>query len=569
LISTQYGRNEFDRTKLPDGADVCPYAYDRRSGRTRYVGCWLESSVGTDGDTRTAARFDVDWFVGRHSLRAGVDAEANFSARARDYSGGIYYRYYLNGDRYPELDPETELVRIRTYKESGEYDADSNAAYVQDSWSVTPSLTVNIGVRWESYENRNVIGQTLMNVSDQLAPRIGVVWDVGGEGRSKLYGSFGIYHLPMSTEASLHLGDSELREEWWHVLEGGIMDDGSPEGTGEELEYTLRDDGTVRDPREAVDSSFDAMSQRELILGYEHMVGRNWSLAVRGTLREFNEVIEDILIDKAMWDVYGLACFDPDILGTSASCAYDYRLTNPGSDFTGYYDLDGDGELDPILLPAEVIGVPEAERNYYAAELSFKRRFANNWSLQGSYNWSHNYGNYEGMVNSDFAQVNPYFTKTFDVASLMEYARGDLPNDRRHTVKLFGVYAWNSGVQVGGNFWWRSGRPVNGLGMHPTDPWGQWYGNRAFYNFDEPCPRGCAGRSADTWSLDLMLRYDFPLGNTDWYVRVDAFNVFTQTPITEVDEDAQDESFLANPSYLMPRYYQPPRSVRLGFGLTF
>jgi len=575
LISAQYGRNEFGRTSLPDGADACPYARDSRSGRTRSLGCYLERLVGTDGDARTATRLDVDWYLGDHSLRAGVDFEKNQSMREQYYSGGVSYRYYINGDRYEHLPDDTELVRIQHSAETGTYDAGSNAVYVQDSWTVTSNLTVNFGVRWESYENKNIIGETFLKVDDQFAPRLGAVWDLRDNGRSKLYGSFGVYHLPMSTEASLHLGDAQFRDEGWYVLEGGVNPNGSPVALGDEIQYQVTDDGRVKDPRETTDDNIDPMSQRELILGYERLVGGNWSVGVRGVVREFNEVIEDILIDKAMWEVYGLPCFDPENLGDSVwgggsdSCAYDFRLTNPGTDFNGWYDLDGDGVLDPIHLPADVIGMPKAERSYYAVELTFKRRFAGNWMLQGSYSWSHNYGNYEGMVNSDFAQVNPYFTKTFDVAALMEYADGDLPNDRRHNAKLFGVYAWDSGFQAGGNIWYRSGRPVNGLGMHPTDPWGQWYGNKAFYNLGEPCPRGCAGTTSESWSLDLMAKYDFRIGSTHWYARVDVFNVFDIDTTLEVNEEAEDESFLANPSYLMPRYYQPPRSVRLGFGFNF
>ena len=44
-----------------------------------------------------------------------------------------------------------------------------------------------------------------------------------------------------------------------------------------------------------------------------------------------------------------------------------------------------------------------------------------------------------------------YFTKTFDVAALTEHSWGDLPNDRRHNLKVYGMYAFDLGVQVGGN----------------------------------------------------------------------------------------------------------------------
>jgi len=569
LVAAQVGRNEFDRTDRPDGADVCPVAYDSRTGRRRRIGCWIDSSIGTDYDHRTAYRADVDWFVGKHSLRAGADMEANESRRQRLYSGGAAYRYYVNGNRYPSLPAATELVRVEHQNEDGTYETGSNAAYVQDSWAVTPRLTFNYGVRWERYVNKNAAGQTFIEVSDQFAPRLGFAWDVKGDGGSKLFGSLGVYNLPMSTRASINLGSSEYEDEGWYVLEGGIGENGSPAALGQRLEFHVLNDGMVKDPRETSDTSFDPMSQSELVLGYERRVGEYWSVGVRGVARRFNEVIEDILIDKGMWEVYHVPCFDPAILDGDGSCAHDYRLTNPGSDFSGWYDIDGDGVLDPIHLTAEQLGVPEAERNYYAIELTFRRRLADRWMVQGSYTWSHSYGNYEGMVTSDFGQVQPYFTKTFDVAALTEHSWGNLPNDRRHSVKVFGMYAFDSGLQVGGNAWVLSGRPVSSFGMHPSDPWAQWYGVKAFYTGGEPCPRGCAGTTPTTWSLDLMVRYNLALWDLDTYLRVDAFNVFNNDTATLVDEEAESESFLSNPSYLMATSYQRPRSVRFGLGIRF
>ena len=569
LLAVQGGRNDFNRTDKPDGADVCPVAYDSRTGRRLRIGCWIDSSVGTDYDERVAFRADLDWYIGRHSLRAGADLERNESRRQRLDSGGVSYRYYVNGTRYKNLPKTTELVRVQHQIEDGTYEAGSRAAYVQDSWAATRNLTVNFGVRWEGYENTNAEGETFLEISDQLAPRLGVAWDVRGDGSSKLYGSLGVYHLPMSTRASINLGSSDYEDEGWYVLEGGINANGSPGGLGQQLDFIVLDDGIVADPREAVDTSFEPMSQTELVVGFEQRLGEDWSLGVRGVGRRFNQVIEDILIDKGMWEVYHIPCFDPAILDDNDSCGHDYRLTNPGTDFTGWYDLDGDGVLDQFHLTADQLGVPEAERTYYALELTARRRLADRWMLQASYTWSHSYGDYEGMVSSDFSQVQPYFTKTFDVAALTEHSWGDLPNDRRHNFKLYGMYAFDLGLQVGANFWLRSGKPVNAFGMHPTDPWAQWYGVKAFYNGGEPCPRGCAGTTPSTWNLDLTARYDLKLWGLDWFARVDAFNVFNNDTLVEVDEDAEDETFTSNPSYGMATYFQSPRSIRFGFGVSF
>ena len=576
LLSAQGGVNPFERTSRSSADDVCPNAYDTRTDIWEPLGCWVNWYPGTDSDERAAYRIDLDWLIGRHSLRAGVDAETNTSFSDSQYSGGVYYRYYVNGTEgepywFDHLPWDQELVRVQHYSVSDSYDVISNAAYVQDSWSITPSLTLNLGLRWERFESENPLGQTFMEVNDQVAPRIGAIWDVAGDGTSKVYASFGVYHLPMSTHPAIFFAGGEYFDEGWYPLVGGINpDDGSPEDLGDELDYDVFLDGAVPDSREALDSDFDPMSQSELILGYERLIGDTWSVGVRGVARRFNEVIEDITIAKALWEVYGVERLGPDELG-DYSLFGTYRLTNPGSDFSGWYDLDGDGELDPIYLTAEQLGYPEAERTYYAVELTARRRYADRWMVQGSYTWSHLYGNYSGLANADYGPENPwrYMGRTFDVAALMDHASGDLPNDRRHNLKLFGTYAFDLGLQLSANAWYRSGRPVNGFGVHPTDPWAQLYYDSAFYNNGEPCPRGCGGRTDSVWALDLGVKYDWQWLGADWNVRVDAFNVTNNDSVELVDEFADNWTGGPNPSYLMPWHHQTPRRVRLGFGVSF
>ena len=72
-------------------------------------------------------------------------------------------------------------------------------------------------------------------------------------------------------------------------------------------------------------------------------------------------------------------------------------------------------------------------------------------------------------MNSTLEQDDAGITQDFDFAAFDDGAYGYLPNDRRHTVKLFGAYDITDQWRVGGNMLVQSGRPVNCNGFIPED----------------------------------------------------------------------------------------------------
>ena len=578
LVSAQAGRNEFDRTDVADG-DECPYTLDYRGEVPASLGCWVSGTRGTDSDEREAYRTDLDWFVGRHSLRAGADYELNVSSSTEEYSGGVGYQYYLNGSpdqepeeyRYPDLPWDQNLVAEQISRNGGEYELSSRAVYLQDSWSVSPNLTLNLGVRWEAYENKNGLGGTFIETDDQWAPRLGAIWDPSGAGRSKLFASFGTYHLPVSAMVNIYYAGALFSTTTWYAFDGDVADDGSPVELGEQLEFFNWADGVTPDPRESVSDNLEPMAQNELTVGYERQLGIDWTVGVRGVARWYEQVIEDFSLYEGLWTTYRVACLDPDLIGTEDYCwANGWRLGNPGRDFEGWYDVDGDGALDRVVVSAEDLGYPAAERDYYAVELSFARRFADNWMLSGSYTWSHLYGNYEGTIAEEWGSAFAGMNHSFDYPYMMEHGTGDLPGDLRHNFKLYGVYGWDFGLQVGGSIYFHTGRPINSYGRHPDDPWAAADPYSSFFTDGEPRPRGCCGRSGDVWALNVLLKYDFPGFGIDWTMRLDVFNLLDSHAVDWVYSFAEDPTNgVPDVGYGEPLSYQPPRTVRLGFALTF
>jgi len=189
--------------------------------------------------------------------------------------------------------------------------------------------------------------------------------------------------------------------------------------------------------------------------------------------------------------------------------------------------------------------------------------------LEASYVWSHSYGNYEGLVRSDFASTVAGTTPDFDFRGLMDGASGDLPNDRRHFGRLYGAYSWPWGLGVGGTLFVQSGRPINSFGWHPTDPWANLYGRSSFFTLGESTPRASMGRTETVWWLDLTVRYDWRWGGANLFARVDAFNVLDNQGVTNVYEQGDSLPGTPNPYWGEPIFYQSPRSVRFGLGVSF
>jgi hypothetical protein len=301
------------------------------------------------------------------------------------------------------------------------------------------------------------------------------------------------------------------------------------------------------------------------------MIGDDWTFGVRGLVRRLDNIIEDITLDRALFEKYGdhpriRDCFAPDALG---SCAHEYRLANPGTDFEGWADLDGDGILDPVAFTADELGFPAPRRDARAVELVIRKRFSRDWMVHGSYTWSSVQGNYEGPVNSDLGQDDTGVTQSFDTPGLLDHGSGPLPNDRRHAFRLFGTFALDNGFQVGFNSALTSGRPLNGFGLHPDDPWARQYDNTAFFAFGDTSRRGSAGRTDWLFHLDVMLAYAFRSAGLDWGVRLDVFNLTNRHGVIEQNEHAELDNGGANANWLAVTGYQSPRRVRLGVTVEF
>ena len=130
---------------------------------------------------------------GKHDLKFGVEIERS---KVRSRYGYLDLNYYDYTAYYP-----SKQYMAYTYS----YDVGGNNAreslFAQDSWHVTDRLTINAGVRFDwvrgypAYESaKGSIGDSKVYDVKNWAPRLGVAYDLTGDGKTVLKGSYSQYY---------------------------------------------------------------------------------------------------------------------------------------------------------------------------------------------------------------------------------------------------------------------------------------------------------------------------------------------------------------------------------------
>ncbi|MDE0623001.1 MAG: TonB-dependent receptor [Bryobacterales bacterium] len=141
---------------------------------------------------------DFTLVTGRHSLKAGVigrHIQYN-SVSDRNFNGLMIFPSigaFLGGQ---------PLIYSRAFGESRIDQRNHEfSLYAQDDWRITPSLTLNLGLRYEYYgvpsEKFGRLDQDYRSDPNNLAPRAGFAWNLGGADKTVLRGGYGFFFSPL------------------------------------------------------------------------------------------------------------------------------------------------------------------------------------------------------------------------------------------------------------------------------------------------------------------------------------------------------------------------------------
>ncbi|MDD5564041.1 MAG: carboxypeptidase regulatory-like domain-containing protein [Thermoanaerobaculaceae bacterium] len=190
----QVGRDQRPVTSQYSGTE-----FSINFGTTQYFGA-NDTTPNTADEKKYQLKDTVQFVLGNHSLKAGAELlHRNLFDAFPRYAGG----YYSYSSLANYLNDKPNTFRQAYGPNNGDLEWNTNlwSAYVNDSFRVSPRLTLEAGLRYD-YEaiprpSANAFPQHpefLTQIKDDknnFAPRVGFAWDVRGDGRSVLRGGSG------------------------------------------------------------------------------------------------------------------------------------------------------------------------------------------------------------------------------------------------------------------------------------------------------------------------------------------------------------------------------------------
>ena len=217
------------------------------------------------------------------------------------------------------------LLNISTL---GAVESRNDAIFLQDTWQVVPRLTLNLGVRAEheripNFGERGVKNPIEFKYGDKLAPRLGFAYDLLGDQKWKLYGSYGKYYDVMKYEMPRGSFGGDKWVDYFYTWDNPDWmlnsADGCRTGTNTISERPGCPAGTLIEPLDrrfnsaedldsAVDPNLKPMEEDEYQLGVTHELTPEIVVGARYIHKELIRTIEDVgIVVPGIGEVYYIA----------------------------------------------------------------------------------------------------------------------------------------------------------------------------------------------------------------------------------------------------------------------
>jgi outer membrane receptor protein involved in Fe transport len=522
----------------------------------------------------------VTWVKGSHTLKFGLDYNyvTADSVTADNLNGTFMFPTDLPFDPANARSfPERLSIRVggplRTFQINH-----NTSVFAQDDWKLNQRLTLNLGIRYDD--------ETISADNNNVSPRLGFAYDVGGNAKTVVRGGFGTFYqntpfeLITAFRTAGPYSTSFVRNFPLNAADPGPRAGNFPTDptlvNGPTVDRALiasivGSNALLPNPAPTVDNT-----ERRMPYTRSFSIGVQWELIS-------NLGITADYIHTAGLDQFLTVNLNPGRRATTSSTG---TITRQFATLGAVIQ----NSFVPVItdsfgnLPFQTLGVTNVstrlnigKTKYDALQLTLDKRFSHGFQFRTSYTLSKSTGNVSG---------NGVPAANFQTQSGLNLEEGAGPTafDRRHNFVFSGLYRVprTRGLVVSTIIRALSGAPFtilnstvdanqNGINFDPLAA-GTFTNSRAFangetLNFAVENKGGFNGaRLPGFFSVDLRLAYKF-----NFTERINAgftFEVFNLANRTNYD-DLTVSGDTSQSTFLIPSVAKPPRTIQLGFRVAF
>jgi hypothetical protein len=455
-------------------------------------------------------KFGVQYTKGRSNAQEGYFQNyVNFLYPYR-WTQSVQYMQSWYGDNgllfYNNLYSVNPFLTVRTN--------DSTGVFFDDQWSPTKRLTINLGLRFDQMTAKYGVGkvydfvtspdqfasQDLTTVRDRASsadifdfktwsPRVGVSYQLTGDGKTVARAAYGRYYLPVSAESLRRFGpDVPIATRTIQMYDVGPWSAVDTNGDGwidasETLAAARLVYGQTPISEEAapfnqswtLNTAPGLKDQHtdQLTLNLERELVKNFSVSATYIYKHTSDIFANVPINRETgqpWD------YERIPYTTSAGqqvMLYSVLLR----DYDGNGVVDGDdiqwiNDNNTSLvenLPAYDGVTPK--RDFHAGQLVFRKRYSDRWQALASVVYSSSSGFSRRSFRQDFNVESPMFYDDNFMGNLnytVNNMEGPLPFTPKWEIKLSGSYRIpRIDVDLGARFRFMTGRPMWKLDNYP------------------------------------------------------------------------------------------------------
>jgi outer membrane receptor protein involved in Fe transport len=525
----------------------------------------------------------VSWIRNKHSFKFGL--EYNYvtadNINEGDLNGRFIFPTNLPFDpSNPSTYPNRLVIRVPGAQKFVQINHNTSL-FAQDAWKVNNQLTLNLGVRWDD--------ETISDDNNNISPRLGFAYDIGGAGKTVIRGGFGFFYqatpfeLITAFRTSGPFSDSFTRNFPLSSADPGPTNGQFP------TDPTLRN-GPVVD-RALIRSLVGAgtllpnpspfVDNNERVMPYV----RSYTAGIQQQLTSTMALTADYIHQDGV-DQFVQVNLNP---GVRASTVFTAAIQNrpfntlgelvKGSFIPVNTSLFSNLAFDPLAVSTVSTRINRGRTDYDALQLSLDKRLSQGFQFKVSYTLSKGTGNVSG---SGVPTANFQLRDQLN----LELDEGPTDFDRRHNFVVSGFWEvpFTRGLIVSTVVRRLSGTPFtifdgrvdadqNGINFDPLAA-ASFNSSRTFangetlsFNFDNDGGRNGAVNPG-FFAADLRLAYKYNF--TERIIGGFTFEIFNITNRTNFDGVSGNfNGGLSAANFLIPTSAQTPRTMQLGFRVSF